>query len=229
MLNEQEGPKEDNNKTRVAGVEVMTPGELLQRLGRKTEGVNLLEIEAYLRSSKIARKISGYSVKALEKAAGQDPSKLAKVTRLSTTTPPLHAVESFIIAITSANDDGRVTLSVVDNQVEFKYQHLNPSTHFKDVVHSARSVILAGGTMSPVSRGSAKWLRVDPISPKMQISDIKNQLFASLPNERLATFSCGHIIPPSNLQTIVLRKGPRGSDLQFKYDQRSNRALVCII
>lgn len=44
-----------SGKTRGQGVEVMTPGELLQRLGRKSEGVNLLEVEAYLRSSKVCR------------------------------------------------------------------------------------------------------------------------------------------------------------------------------
>ena len=34
-------------------VEVMTSGELMARLGRKAEGVNLLEIEKYLRESKV--------------------------------------------------------------------------------------------------------------------------------------------------------------------------------
>ncbi|OBZ69839.1 ATP-dependent RNA helicase CHL1 [Grifola frondosa] len=184
-----------------------THGAGVERLGRKTEGVNLLEVESYLRSSKIARKISGYSVKALEKAAGQDATKLAKLARLSSTTPPLHAVESFITALTAASDDGRVTFSIVDNQVEIKYQHLNPSTYFQEVVDSARSVVLAGGTMSP-------------------ISDITNQLFANLSIERLSTFSCGHIIPASNLQTLVLKKGPRGSDLLFKYEQRGDQALI---
>ena len=35
--------------------EVMTSGELLRRLGRKVEGINLLEVEKYLRSSKVGR------------------------------------------------------------------------------------------------------------------------------------------------------------------------------
>ena len=70
-------------------VDVMTSADLIQKLGRKAEGINLLEIEKYLRESKvghvpvlygvhrldflqqIARKISGYSVKTLEKAAGK--------------------------------------------------------------------------------------------------------------------------------------------------------------
>ncbi|PCH35736.1 DNA repair helicase [Wolfiporia cocos MD-104 SS10] len=199
--------KPSEAETRGQHVEVMTPGELLQRLGRKAEGVNLLEVEAYLRISKIARKISGYSVKTLQKAAGQDPVRLAKIARLSNATPPLHAVESFITALTSANDDGRVVFSIVDGQVEMKYQHLNPSSHFQDVVEAARSVVLAGGTMSP-------------------ISDVVNQLFSNLADERFSTFSCGHIIPSSNLQTIVLQKGPRGGELQFKYEQRSNPATI---
>ncbi|KAF9816792.1 hypothetical protein IEO21_03872 [Rhodonia placenta] len=202
-----QGPKSGNEKARGAGVEVMTPGELLHRLGRKTEGVNLLEVETYLRGSKIARKVSGYSVKTLERAAGHDPVKLAKVSRLSNTTPPLHLVESFITALTASNDDGRVTLSLVDGQVEIKYQHLNPSTHFRELIDIARSIVLAGGTMSPVS-------------------DVIHQLFMGLEPSRIRTFSCGHIIPTSNLQTLVLKKGPRGGDLLFKYEQRGNQAII---
>ena len=35
-------------------VEVLTSGELMTRLGRKVEGINLLEIEKYLRNSKVS-------------------------------------------------------------------------------------------------------------------------------------------------------------------------------
>ncbi|CAL1712032.1 unnamed protein product [Somion occarium] len=188
-------------------VETMTSGELLRKLGRKVEGINLLEVEAYLKKSRIARKISGYCAKELEKAAGADPLKRAKLSRLSNTTPPLHAVESFIVALTASSDDGRVTFSMIDDQVEIKYQHLNPATYFREVVEVARSVVLAGGTMSP-------------------ISDVTNQLFTWLSAEKLTTFSCGHIIPASNLQTLVVKKGPRGGDLQFKFDRRNDQALL---
>ena len=58
------------------------------------------------------------------------------------------------------------------------------------------------------------------------MSDIVTQLFSGLPKERLATFSCGHIIPESNLQTVILRKGPRGGELQFKFQQRGDDSLV---
>ena len=58
------------------------------------------------------------------------------------------------------------------------------------------------------------------------MSDIVNQLFSDLPQERLSTFSCGHIIPEKNLQTLVLKKGPRGGELQFKFQQRGDDSLV---
>ncbi len=97
--------------------------------------------------------------------------KRAKLARLANTTPPLHAVESFIVALTASSDgacfcgpsrqrgmvrviyvdtDGRVSFSLFDGAVEIKYQHLNPATYFQEVVATARSVVLAGGTMSPV-------------------------------------------------------------------------------
>ncbi len=53
------------------------------------------------------------------------------------------------------NLDGRVTLALMgtrgQEEVEIKYQLLNPAPSFIDVLNEARSVILAGGTMSPVS------------------------------------------------------------------------------
>ena len=52
--------------------------------------------------------------------------------------------------------DGRVTFALVENPgqeatVELKYQLLNPAPNFLEVVNEARAVVLAGGTMSPVS------------------------------------------------------------------------------
>lgn len=70
------------NKKMDRRIEVITAVELLQRIGRKAEGVNLLEVEAYLRNSKIARKICSYSDMLAEKAAGQGRFKGSFVGRL---------------------------------------------------------------------------------------------------------------------------------------------------
>jgi len=58
------------------------------------------------------------------------------------------------------------------------------------------------------------------------ISDVIQQLFSTVPNERLTNFSCGHIIPPTSLQTLVLKRGPRGGELQFKFEQRSHKQTI---
>ena len=43
-------------------VEVMTVAELMQRLGRRAESINMLEIESYLRSSKVMILLSQYRI-----------------------------------------------------------------------------------------------------------------------------------------------------------------------
>ncbi|KAF7297812.1 Chl1 helicase [Mycena kentingensis (nom. inval.)] len=186
--------------------QVFTLAQVQEELGRQANSINLLDVEKYLRSSKIARKIAGYADKEAEKENDlkQSPRKGA--------VPPLYTVEAFLLSLTGANEDGRLTLSLVrllsgKDDVELKYQLLNPAPPFLDVVESARSVILAGGTMSPVP-------------------DVINQLFAQLPAERITSFSCGHIIPEANLQAVVVSKSPRGADLEFRFEKQRDESAV---
>lgn len=117
--------------------EIMNVGELMQRLGRKAEGINMLEVEAYLRSSKVLAwsffldiwtislptdceknqrlfRQSGrkgrrwrwvkniLQSKLLFITSWADPAKLAQLRRGAT--PPLHAVEAFMLSLTAANE-----------------------------------------------------------------------------------------------------------------------------
>ena len=69
-----------------------------------------------------------------------------------------HLVEGFLLSLTDARDDGRVMISVEEGStgkhVLFKYILLNPAERFRKVVEEARCVVLAGGTMTPVSESS---------------------------------------------------------------------------
>ncbi|KAG2065699.1 DNA repair helicase [Suillus decipiens] len=186
-------------KSKGQDIEVMTVPDFTHRLGRKIEGINLLEIESYLKRSKIARKISRYAVDFVGEKPGRHSSGVA--------TPPLHTIEALMLGLAGASEDGRLIFSAIGDTVEIKYQLLNPSALFRDVVEVARSVVLAGGTMSPISA-------------------IVSELFTYLPPNRLTTFSCGHIIPASDVQTLLLTKGPSGLDLEFKFAQQSNQQVV---
>ncbi|KAH7918788.1 DNA repair helicase [Leucogyrophana mollusca] len=189
--------------------EVLKVPELIQQLGRKVEGINLLEIEAYLKRSKIARKISGYSDKVRENENAEEGARGTRAA--SRTTPPLHSVEAFLLGLAGAGEDGCLIFALTGNSaawdVEVKYQLLNPSNLFRDVVNVARSVVLAGGTMSPMS-------------------DVTAQLFPYLGQDKLSTYSCGHVIPKSHVQTLLLSKGPTGAELEFKYDRQRDRQLL---
>ncbi|KAG9022463.1 ATP-dependent DNA helicase chl1, partial [Tulasnella sp. UAMH 9824] len=168
--------------------------EFVSALGSQVQEINLLEVDQYLRESRIARKISGYCDKVAEKEAAKDDAKSKfGPSQRSRGTPPLHAVESFLLALTNPSSDGRIFVSISSPTtatpgappvVQLKYQLLNPADHFKDVVSAARSVILAGGTMQP-------------------ISDFETQLFRYLAEGEMSFFGCGHVIPKSNLKCVV--------------------------
>jgi chromosome transmission fidelity protein 1 len=124
-----------------------------------------------------------------------------------------------------------VSLSLIGNpgseEVELAYQLLNPAPHFREVVDLARSVILAGGTMSPVRKfGSLNSEIKSDCGCIHKISDVVNQLFSHLPREKLASFSCGHIIPSSNLLTLVVGTGPCGGELEYKAGKQGDSAAV---
>lgn len=53
-----------------------------------------------------------------------------------------------------------------------------------------------------------------------------NYLFPEVPQDKIVHFSCGHIIPPSNLSTITLDQGPSGKNLIFNFESRQDVQLV---
>ncbi|RUS33181.1 helicase C-terminal domain-containing protein [Jimgerdemannia flammicorona] len=167
--------------------------------------LNLFKIEKYLRKSQVARKIQ-------EQEAQQQQSKTFGGTAAASfsTVPSLSQVETFLMALTHADKDGRVVMGVGDSPAEelyVKYMLLNPANAFRDVVEEARSVVLAGGTMEP-------------------IADYLHHLFPYLPPDRLSRFSCGHVIPQENLITLAVAEGPSSMPLEFTFEKRSDAKLI---
>ncbi|WVR05438.1 hypothetical protein IAU60_002454 [Kwoniella sp. DSM 27419] len=192
--------------------EVLDANTLMERIGGGSDQVNPIDLVNYLKESKLARKISGYS----EHLAEEQHSKDAKAARTTSarhaSIAAFHVVESFLLSLVDARDDGRVLLSLDqlpsgNKVVTIKYVLLNPAERFKEVVEQARSVVLAGGTMEPVS-------------------DFMLQLFPSIPKDRFTTLSCAHVIPKENLLTQVVCAGPRKTEFEFKYSNREDEGLL---
>ncbi|XP_061866267.1 ATP-dependent DNA helicase DDX11 isoform X3 [Colius striatus] len=124
---------------------------------------------------------------------------------------PLMQIEGFLSALTNANQDGRVILNKQGTvgQSSLKFLLLNPAVHFAKVVEECRAVIIAGGTMQPVS-------------------DFREQLLsrAGVGPARVVEFSCGHVIPPENILPIILCSGPSNQQLEFTYQMRDLPQMI---
>lgn len=187
--------------------ELLDVNALMARVGGAGDAVNLIELVRYLKESKLSRKVSGYT-ESLEEAAAAKSERRARTTSARhASIAAFHNVEAFLLSLTDARDDGRVILSLDNGAVLVKYVLLNPAERFADVVKSARAIVLAGGTMEPVS-------------------DFYSQLFPSVPRARFTTLSCAHVIPKSNLLTQVVSRGPRKLDFEFKFSNRGDDALL---
>ncbi|XP_024912109.1 ATP-dependent DNA helicase DDX11 [Cynoglossus semilaevis] len=124
---------------------------------------------------------------------------------------PLMQLETFFLAFTNSNTDGRVVIqrhgTLSESSVKFLL--LNPAVYFAQVLKECRAVIIAGGTMQPVS-------------------DLKQELLfsAGVVEERIVEFSCGHVIPPENIVSLALCTGPSGQELDFTFQNRNSVKMM---
>jgi len=118
--------------------------------GKGVDQINLYKLMRYLQESKMARKVEGYvnhvevhdADKSRKTGPGAHPSAM----------PVLTDVQSFLQTLTNPLAEGRFFYEKDESGIlSLKYMLLDPTHHFREVVEEARSVILAGGTMSPVS------------------------------------------------------------------------------
>ena len=170
--------------------------------------INLYNTIRYIHESKLAYKIEGYAshVEEQSKAAGQAQSSRSS-------TPVLHALVSFLEALTNLSSEGRIFFQRIGtDDVLLSYLLLSPTHAFSSIASSARAVILAGGTMSP-------------------FDDYTSHLFPQLPETKITTVSCGHVIPPANLCVWTLAgnraKGtPGGVDFEFSFQRRGDKNML---
>ncbi|XP_045425449.1 putative ATP-dependent RNA helicase DDX11-like protein 8 isoform X1 [Lemur catta] len=207
------------------GTELKTINDFLFQ--SQIDNINLFKVQRYCEKSMVSRKLFGFTerygavlscsrersrlagfrqfLQSLQPGVTEAPAVPVDEGQARAPTSPLMHVEGFLAALTTANQDGRVILSRQDtlSQSSLKFLLLNPAVHFAQVVKECRALVIAGGTLQPVS-------------------DFREQLLAcaGAEAERVVEFSCGHVIPPDNILPIVLCSGVSGQPLEFTFQRR---------
>eukprot|EP00850_Spirogloea_muscicola_P017680 SM000154S01415 [mRNA] locus=s154:273508:278403:+ [translate_table: standard] len=171
------------------------------------DNVNFFKLERYIKDSNIVHKVSTYGQQQqpqhLQIGEGSHESK-------STSMSAFRAFADFLIALVNADSDGRVLCQAAGPETEdpyYKFVMLNAARHFEGIVQSARAVILAGGTLQPVQ-------------------DLRDGLFPNIDHKHLQVYSCGHIVPASNILPLAISKGPTGKELNFGFKSRSSQTMT---
>ncbi|XP_013190361.1 ATP-dependent DNA helicase DDX11 [Amyelois transitella] len=121
----------------------------------------------------------------------------------------LYQVMEFLELLCDRSENGRVLVQKGDNQGgSLKYLLLNPTGHFSDVIKQCRSVILAGGTMEPVS----EFLELLTGDSSM--------------NDNVNIVKCEHVVPRENVLALCVSKGPSQLPLNFSYENRMAKTLL---
>ncbi|KAG0209113.1 DEAD H (Asp-Glu-Ala-Asp His) box helicase 11 [Mortierella sp. GBA30] len=113
-----------------------------------------------------------------------------------------------------------------------KFMLLNPANVFKPLVEEARSVVLAGGTMEPVSDLlSHLFPYLKSHGPASESHTLPNKsphaaALSTATYPRIHRFSCGHVIPKENLMTLVLEKAPTGVPLELNFANRNQDQVM---
>lgn len=194
-LEKQEGKPED----------VVVMADMMA--GKGVDQINIYKLLHYLQESRLARKVEGYILSTengeKEAVAVRKPKGEKHGDASEASAPTLHHVSSFLYALTNPDKEGRLFHSYdqATQETSLKYMLLDPTHHFQEIVSEARAVILAGGTMSPMS-------------------DYTSHLLSYMPKEKITTLSCGHVIPKENLLAWTLSSGPTGKPFEFTFAKR---------
>ena len=210
----------ENGKLSLKMSKIWTISEFLTMT--KFFNLNFAKLLRFIDETQLEKKLMGFSDRYNQKnektendenSVNRTPKKTNEptITESSTTNQgiliksPLMSIKQFIKALSCPFFDGRVLLSIDQSaKSTLKFMLLNPDACFEDIVKQARSIILAGGTMKPLSDFELL---------------VKDQ-------ERLEYFTCGHVIPKDNIICLGLGTGPNGVKFDFNYNSRDTTQVL---
>ena len=99
---------------------------------------------------------------------------------------------------TLVNGKSELRVLIDPKKESIKALLLNPASQFTELVSKCRSIIVAGGTMQPISEFRDRLFVQAGNKPSgLKLFKISVQkIFSGAPIERISNFSCDHIVPP---------------------------------
>lgn len=202
----------------------MTPNDFI--FAARLDNINLLKVRRFVQNSNLVNKIGGLLESQARQNAAAEAAMLnhpdnpgvekdGKKSLWNESTRALRVLLSLLSCLMNTDKDGRVVVCRGEKDpdsdtypyMEVKFILLDPSSHFKKIVETARSVILLGGTMQPFSY-------------------VQSFLFPWLPTARLRLFSCGHVVSSKNVAAMALSVGTDSVEFDFRHSSRLSRPVV---
>ncbi|KAJ3371661.1 ATP-dependent DNA helicase chl1 [Allomyces arbusculus] len=165
--------------------------------------VNPHSLAKYLAASQLARKLHGF-VNKYEDAALAGGGVGAKHVS------PLSVFESFLMKLAAPDADGRVLFTPASPETkvpQLQYLSLNPAVHFEDIVRDTRALVLASGTLAP-------------------ITDLTEYLLPNPFGKEIVHFACGHIVPDKNLAAMVVPATATRREMKLTMSSWSDPAML---
>lgn len=182
------------------------------------DNINMFKLIQFMETTEMAKKVQGFcSSVEFEVKKHKDQSSIQVSLEgedFQKHRSSLRVVAQFLESLTHQDQHGMILLQrpLKDGPVKpdafIQYILLNPQIYFEDIVRQSHAVILAGGTMQPF------------LDFQTQILDIDGH------RDRVDTFSCGHIVPPENIQALILSKDAQGQEFLFTHEHRSNPKMI---
>lgn len=178
--------------------------------GKGVDQIDIFKLTRYLQESKLAWKVDRYvAFEEQQQQRQQHGARNGSPAQKEASVPVLTQIQSFILALMNPSAEGRFFCERTEDKKDMtlRYMLLDPTNHFRDIVEEARAVVVAGGTMSPMD-------------------DYIQHLFSYLPESRIMTLSCAHVIPPSNLVAWPVTTDQDGNDFDFTFAKRMSKAMI---
>ncbi|KRX24523.1 putative ATP-dependent RNA helicase DDX11-like protein 8 [Trichinella nelsoni] len=163
------------------------------------DSINCFKLHEFIEKSHLCEKLRGFTSRAGKYVSDQMEDFSVGL---------FHLIMSYISCFTNKIGDGRFLIEKTPSSSRIIFILLNPAAFLEDVFKEARSVVLAGGTMEP-------------------ISELNSRLFdiLSIPKQRIVQFSCNHVVSNKNILPIILHTGPGGNVLKFDFSSRTSAAI----